>query len=69
MPNDPKTYQFDLPTTGRPTDVNLPETWYPGIRDFWSACTTKRSVHPINGIRRLLSTPQPEGTRPEQSRS
>lgn len=54
MPNDPKTYQFDLPTTDRPTDVNLPETWYPGIRDFWSACTTKRSVHPINGIRAIV---------------
>jgi N-acetylmuramoyl-L-alanine amidase len=54
MPNDPKTYQFDLPTTGRPTDVHIPETWYPGIRDFWSTCTSKRSVHPINGIRAIV---------------
>lgn len=50
MPSDPRLYQFDLPLSGRPTDVLIPEVWYPGIRDYWPVCTTKRIVHPVNGI-------------------
>lgn len=50
MPSIPKTYQFNLPKTGRPTDVHIPETWYPGIKECWESCTTKRLVHPINGV-------------------
>ncbi|MBW4681579.1 MAG: N-acetylmuramoyl-L-alanine amidase [Microcoleus vaginatus WJT46-NPBG5] len=54
MASDPKTYQFDLPTTNRPTDVSIPETWYPGIRNYWSECTTQRDVHPIDGIKAVV---------------
>lgn len=50
----PKTYQFDLPSTGRPLDVSIPETWYPGVRDYWSGCTTQRDVHPIDGIKAVV---------------
>jgi N-acetylmuramoyl-L-alanine amidase len=49
MPN-PRTYQFNLPANGRPDDATFPEAWYPGVRDYWDRCTTRRSVHPINGI-------------------
>jgi N-acetylmuramoyl-L-alanine amidase len=51
---EPKTYQFDLPTDGRPTDVSIPETWYPGIKAYWEGCTSQRDVHPINGIRAVI---------------
>jgi N-acetyl-anhydromuramyl-L-alanine amidase AmpD len=51
---DPTTYQFDLPSTGRPLDVSIPETWYPGVRDYWSGCTTQRDVHPIDGIKAVV---------------
>ncbi|NTW50634.1 MAG: N-acetylmuramoyl-L-alanine amidase [Chlorobiales bacterium] len=50
MPSDPKMFQFDLPPSGRPTDAHIPETWYPGIQKYWPQCSTKRIVHPINGI-------------------
>ena len=49
MPN-PRTYQFNLPTSSRPDDATFPEAFYPGVRDYWDRCTTRRSVHPINGV-------------------
>ena len=54
MAKNPKTFQFDLPSSGRPTDVSIPETWYPGIRNYWARCTTKRIPHPINGIKAVV---------------
>lgn len=51
---DPTTYQFDLPSSDRPLDVSIPETWYPGVRDYWSGCTTQRDVHPIDGIKAVV---------------
>lgn len=47
---DPKKYQFNLPKKGRPSDVSIIEPWYPGIKDYWSICTSKRSVDPIAGV-------------------
>lgn len=54
---DPTTYQFNLPSTDRPTDVSIPETWYPGIRNYWSIGTTPRHVHPIDGIKAVVIHP------------
>lgn len=50
----PKDYQFDLPTTGRPSSVEIPEKFYPGINQYWDNCTTQRIVHPINGIKAVV---------------
>jgi N-acetyl-anhydromuramyl-L-alanine amidase AmpD len=50
----PTTYQFNLPRTGRPTNVTLPESWYPGIQATWEKCTSKRTVDPIMGIRAIV---------------
>lgn len=52
--NDPKKYQFDLPSGGRPDDVVLNEVWYPGIRDYWEDCTSERSVDRILGIKAVV---------------
>ena len=46
----PKEYQFDLPSIGRPSLFTLEEKFFPGIQDFWSISTKKRTVHPIDGI-------------------
>lgn len=52
--NDPKKYQFDLPTTGRPQHVALPEFWYPGIQDYWERSTSSRIFDAILGIRAVV---------------
>jgi N-acetylmuramoyl-L-alanine amidase len=52
--SDPRTYQFDLPDTGRPADVALPEFWYPGIRDYWERCTSSRIYDAILGVRAVV---------------
>jgi N-acetylmuramoyl-L-alanine amidase len=51
---DPKTYQFDLPGDRRPQNATVSERWYPGIRDYWSQCTSQRDYHPIEGIRAIV---------------
>lgn len=48
--NDPKQYHFRLPKSKRPHELTLLEPWYPGVERFWPNCTSKRSVHPIDGI-------------------
>jgi len=52
--SDPKKYQFNLPKTGRPSNVVLNEFWYPGVQKYWPNCTTKRSVDPIMGIEAIV---------------
>jgi len=54
MPVSPKTYHFKLPLRGRPDDATFPETWYPGVRDYWPNCTARRTVHPIDGIKAIV---------------
>lgn len=54
MASDPKIYKFDVTNDSRPTDVIIPETWYLGIRNYWSACTGQRDVHLIEGIKTVL---------------
>ncbi|HKQ78617.1 MAG TPA: N-acetylmuramoyl-L-alanine amidase [Blastocatellia bacterium] len=48
------SYQFKLPRRGRPSDVVLSESWYPGIQRYWENCTTRRSVDPILGIKAVV---------------
>jgi N-acetyl-anhydromuramyl-L-alanine amidase AmpD len=50
----PKDYQFDLPSTGRPSLFTLEEKFFPGIQAFWPISTKKRTVHPIDGIRAVV---------------
>jgi N-acetylmuramoyl-L-alanine amidase len=51
---DPKTFQFDLPTSGRPVTVCIPHEWYPRVQDYWPICTSPRSVDPISGIKAII---------------
>jgi N-acetylmuramoyl-L-alanine amidase len=51
---DPTRFQLDLRASGRPSDVSIPEAWYPGIQRYWESCTTKRSVDPIFGIKAVV---------------
>ncbi len=52
---EPRTYQFDLSATGRPSDVEIPEMWYPGVQNFWSRCTSGRSVGDhIQGVKAVI---------------
>ncbi|HSX61490.1 MAG TPA: N-acetylmuramoyl-L-alanine amidase [Tahibacter sp.] len=51
---NPQAYQFDLPATGRPQDVALPEFWYPGIQAFWERSTSSRIFDAILGVRAIV---------------
>ena len=51
---NPRDYQFDLPSSGRPADVGLPEFWYPGIRDYWERSTSSRIFDAILGVRAVV---------------
>lgn len=51
---DPTSYHFTLPKRKRPGEVNLNEPWYPGVQPFWPACTTKRAVDPILGVKAVV---------------
>jgi N-acetylmuramoyl-L-alanine amidase len=51
---DPRTYQFDLPSAGRPADVKLAEFWYPEVQQYWEASTSRRIVDPILGVRAVV---------------
>ena len=51
---NPRDYQFDLPSSGRPADVALPEFWYPGIRDYWERSTSSRIFDAILGVRAVV---------------
>jgi N-acetyl-anhydromuramyl-L-alanine amidase AmpD len=51
---DPTQFQFDIPSAGRPSLFTLEEKFFPGIKDFWSISTKKRTVHPIDGIRAVV---------------
>lgn len=51
---NPETFQLDLPAQGRPSDVVIPEVWYPGIRDFWERSTSSRIFDSILGIKAVV---------------
>jgi len=51
----PRDYQIDLPTSGRPTNVTIPEMWYPGVQNYWSRCTSPRNTGDhVQGIRAVV---------------
>lgn len=51
---DPTTYQFNLPKTGRPSDVLLNEVWYPGIQAYWEVSTSSRIYDAILGVKAVV---------------
>lgn len=50
----PKTWQFNFPASGRPSDVMLEEVWYPGIQRYWEGASSRRIFDPILGMRALV---------------
>lgn len=50
----PKNYQFDLPSSGRPSMFELGDRFFPGIQTSWPRVTARRMVHPIDGIRAVV---------------
>lgn len=54
MANNPKLYQFNLPSIERPDDLSIPEKWYPGIKNYWKKSTSTRIYNPIDGIRAVV---------------
>ena len=53
MPN-PKNYLFNLPSTGRPHDIHIPEVWYPGVKEHWNKSTSSRIYDAILGVRAVV---------------
>jgi N-acetylmuramoyl-L-alanine amidase len=53
MPN-PRTYHFDLPAIGRPSDALIQETWYPGVQAYWERSTSSRIYDAILGVRAVV---------------
>lgn len=50
----PTSYLITLPQRGRPSDVALPEFWYPQIQRYWDGASARRTVDPIYGVRALV---------------
>lgn len=51
---DPKNYHFTLPQSHTPSNVSIPEVWYPGIKEHWAKCTSKRIYNPIFGVKAVV---------------
>ncbi len=53
---DPKDYLFELPQEGRPdlNSIQLPEVWYPDIKDYWHHCTNERTSESLDHITTLV---------------
>jgi len=51
---DPKKYHFRLPKNNQPTNIRLPEVWYPGIQQYWEESTSKRLYNPVFGIKAIV---------------
>ena len=51
----PRDYQFDLPASGRPVNVTIPEMWYPGVQNYWPRSTSRRNVGDhIEGVKAVV---------------
>lgn len=50
----PKNFHFKLPRGEKPTNIRLPEVWYPGINRYWHKCTSKRRFNPILGVKAII---------------
>ncbi len=51
---DPKNYHFKLPRTQTPTNISIPEVWYPGVQQMWEKSTSKRIYNPIFGVKAIV---------------
>ncbi|MCY4137774.1 MAG: N-acetylmuramoyl-L-alanine amidase [Rhodobacteraceae bacterium] len=51
---NPKSFQFDLPSSGRPKNINLAEEWYPNIQPYAIRASSTRSYDPLLGIRAVV---------------
>ena len=52
--SDPKTFQFNLPTSGRPGNATLAEEWFPNIQPAAIAASSSRIFDPLLGIRAVV---------------
>ncbi len=52
--SDPKTYQFDLPASGRPSHAPLAEEWYPNIQASALKASSSRIYDPLLGMRAIV---------------
>jgi N-acetylmuramoyl-L-alanine amidase len=50
----PNDYHFTLPKKDFPTNITIPEVWYPRIKTYWDRCTSNRIFHSINGVRAIV---------------
>lgn len=51
----PRDYQFDLPSTGRPSNMTIPEMWYPGVQNYWLRSTSRRNIGDhIQGVKAVV---------------
>ena len=50
----PNEYHFSLPEKNVPTNISIPEVWYPGIKAYWDKCTSNRIYHSINGVKAIV---------------
>ncbi|MGI9552463.1 MAG: N-acetylmuramoyl-L-alanine amidase [Aurantibacter sp.] len=51
---NPIEYHFVLPKDRKPTNIKIPEVWYPNINEHWEKCTTERIYNPIFGIKAIV---------------
>lgn len=51
---DPLSYLINLPDDGRPHDVHIPETWYPGVQEHWDQSTSSRIFDAIMGVKAVV---------------
>jgi len=52
--SDPKTYQFDLPASSRPSHAPLAEEWYPNIQASALKASSSRIYDPLLGMRAIV---------------
>ena len=50
----PASFQFDLPTAGRPVPFQLFEQLYPGVQELWEGSSSKRIFDPILGVTTIV---------------
>ena len=51
---DPKDYFFKLPKKDPPTNIKIPELWYPNVKTYWDRCTSTRRYNPIFGMKAVV---------------
>lgn len=51
---NPQDFFFTLPRNESPSNIKLPEVWYPNVKEYWERSTTKRIYNPIFGIEAIV---------------